>query len=126
MNLIFLGPPGVGKGTQASHICDHYGIIHLSTGDILRSEIKISSEIGKTAKSYIDQGALVRLHPLLGRVERLRVDAAHDGDAARLAREELAVRADEGGGVGERRDEQQRHRAVLRRLEELRGGAGSG
>jgi len=59
MNLIFLGPPGVGKGTQASHICDHYGIIHLSTGDILRSEIKISSEIGKTAKSYIDQGALV-------------------------------------------------------------------
>ena len=59
MNLIFLGPPGVGKGTQAGHVCKHYGIIHLSTGDMLRSEIKDSSEVGRIAKSYIDKGALV-------------------------------------------------------------------
>ena len=54
MKLIFLGPPGVGKGTQAGHVCEHYGIIHLSTGDMLRSEIKDSSEVGRVAKSYID------------------------------------------------------------------------
>ena len=43
MNLIFLGPPGVGKGTQASLICDHFSILHLSTGDMLRSEINKKS-----------------------------------------------------------------------------------
>ena len=59
MKLIFLGPPGVGKGTQAGHVCEHYGIIHLSTGDMLRFEIKDSSEVGRIAKSYIDKGALV-------------------------------------------------------------------
>ena len=59
MKLIFLGPPGVGKGTQAGHVCEHYGIIHLSTGDMLRSEIKDSSEVGRVAKSYIYNGALV-------------------------------------------------------------------
>tara|TARA_Y100000746_G_scaffold96913_1_gene82466 strand:- start:981 stop:1550 length:570 start_codon:yes stop_codon:yes gene_type:complete len=65
MNLIFLGPPGVGKGTQARLVCENYGIIHLSTGDILRSEIKDSSEVGKVAKSYIDEGALVPDNVLL-------------------------------------------------------------
>tara|TARA_B100001250_G_scaffold391625_1_gene392698 strand:+ start:113 stop:682 length:570 start_codon:yes stop_codon:yes gene_type:complete len=65
MNLIFLGPPGVGKGTQARRVCEHYGIIHLSTGDILRSEIKDSSKVGKVAKSYIDAGALVPDNVLL-------------------------------------------------------------
>ena len=59
MNLIFLGPPGVGKGTQASLICDHFSILHLSTGEMLRSEINKKSSIGKTAKSFIDQGELV-------------------------------------------------------------------
>ena len=59
MNLIFLGPPGVGKGTQANLVCDYFGILHLSTGDMLRSEINKKSDIGTTAKTFIDQGDLV-------------------------------------------------------------------
>ena len=69
MNLIFLGPPGVGKGTQAGLVCNHFGIIHLSTGDILRYEINRKSDIGKTAKSFIDQGALVPDDVLLNIIE---------------------------------------------------------
>ena len=59
MRLVFLGPPGVGKGTQASAICNHFNILHLSTGDILRSEIENKSDIGLEAKSFMDQGELV-------------------------------------------------------------------
>ena len=59
MRLVFLGPPGVGKGTQASAICNHFNILHLSTGDILRSEIENKSHIGLEAKSFMDQGELV-------------------------------------------------------------------
>ena len=59
MNLIFLGPPGVGKGTQANLVCGHFGILHLSTGDMLRSEINKKSGIGTKAKTFIDQGDLV-------------------------------------------------------------------
>ena len=69
MKLIFLGPPGVGKGTQAKHICDHYDIVHLSTGDILREEIKKASEVGLAAKSYIDKGALVPDNVLLDLID---------------------------------------------------------
>lgn len=59
MRLIFIGPPGVGKGTQAERVSKHFGIVHLSTGDILRAEIKTQSPIGQQAKTYIDQGHLV-------------------------------------------------------------------
>lgn len=59
MRLIFIGPPGVGKGTQAKRICDHFGIVHLSTGEILRSEIDQHTHVGESAKQYIDNGALV-------------------------------------------------------------------
>ena len=58
MNLIFLGPPGVGKGTQAKLLCEKYSILHLSTGDLLRSEIIEKTEIGNLAKSFIDKGEL--------------------------------------------------------------------
>ena len=57
MKLIFLGPPGVGKGTQAKHICDHYDIVHLSTGDILREEIKNASEVGLACLLYTSDAA---------------------------------------------------------------------
>ena len=58
-NLVFLGAPGAGKGTQAKRISEQYGIPHISTGDILRANIKAGTELGKLAKSYIDKGALV-------------------------------------------------------------------
>ena len=59
MKIVFLGPPGAGKGTQAEFICKNYDIAHISTGDILRANIKSGTELGKQAKAYIDKGALV-------------------------------------------------------------------
>ena len=59
MNIILLGAPGAGKGTQAFKITDHYSIPHISTGDIFRENIKNQTPIGVQAKSYIDQGLLV-------------------------------------------------------------------
>jgi adenylate kinase len=59
MRMIFLGPPGVGKGTHAAGAGEHYGIPKISTGDILRDEIKKDSELGKRAQEYMDAGRLV-------------------------------------------------------------------
>ena len=59
MRLVLLGPPGVGKGTQASNIVKKYNIPHISTGDIFRANIKEGTELGKTAKEYMDKGLLV-------------------------------------------------------------------
>ena len=58
-NIVLLGAPGAGKGTQAALIAKEYNIPHISTGDILRRNIKEATELGKLAKSYIDKGALV-------------------------------------------------------------------
>ena len=59
MKIIMLGAPGAGKGTQAEKIAAKYGIPHISTGDIFRANIKNGTELGKKAKSYMDQGLLV-------------------------------------------------------------------
>lgn len=59
MQLIFLGPPGAGKGTQAEKICKDYSIVQLSTGDILRANRKMGTELGKKAQQYMDAGELV-------------------------------------------------------------------
>lgn len=59
MRVMLLGSPGVGKGTQAQFICEHYGIPHISTGDILRAAIASGSELGLLAKGYLDRGELI-------------------------------------------------------------------
>ena len=59
MNLLIMGGPGAGKGTMSEKILEKYNILHISTGDIFRSEIKAQTELGLLAKSYIDKGLLV-------------------------------------------------------------------
>lgn len=59
MNIVLLGAPGAGKGTQASKISEKYNLLHISTGDIFRANIKGGTPIGKLAKSFIDAGKLV-------------------------------------------------------------------
>ncbi len=59
INLILFGPPGSGKGTQATKLVEKYNLLHISTGDLFRSEMKNETELGKKAKEYIAQGALV-------------------------------------------------------------------
>ena len=56
-NIIFIGAPGVGKGTQAAFIHKEYSIAHISTGDMLRKNIEDGTELGKMAKSHMDKGA---------------------------------------------------------------------
>lgn len=59
LNIVLFGPPGAGKGTQSVHLVKSYGLVHLSTGDIFRSNIKGNTELGKMAQSYMDKGQLV-------------------------------------------------------------------
>ena len=59
LNIVIFGAPGSGKGTQSARIVEKYGLNHISTGDVLRGEIKNGTELGKTAKAYIDKGQLL-------------------------------------------------------------------
>ncbi len=79
MRLIFIGPPGAGKGTQAKLICVHFGILHLSTGDILRSELENNTQIGQSAQTFINNGRLVPDQVLL---DMMSVRLAQDDCAA--------------------------------------------
>ena len=80
MNIIFLGPPGAGKGTQAQRICDALKIPQISTGDILRRAMKEGTETGLKAKSYIDAGELVPDQVIIDIVrERLAMDDCSKG-----------------------------------------------
>ena len=58
-NIVIFGAPGSGKGTQSDKMIEKYGLNHISTGDVLRSEIKKGTELGKTAAGYIDNGQLI-------------------------------------------------------------------
>lgn len=58
-NIVIFGAPGSGKGTQSDLLVQKYGFKHISTGDVLRTEIKNGTELGKTAKSFIDKGQLI-------------------------------------------------------------------
>src|ERR687889_1963353 len=80
LNLILLGPPGAGKGTQAERIVGDFDLPYYATGDILRSAVKEGSDLGKEAKEYMDRGDLVP-DDLICRVimERVDSDEAADG-----------------------------------------------
>lgn len=80
MKLILLGPPAAGKGTQAELITERYGVAHISTGDMLRSEIAAGTELGKLAKSIIDDGNLVPDDIIIAMVEkRIAMDDCKSG-----------------------------------------------
>jgi adenylate kinase len=80
MNLILMGLPGAGKGTQADKIVEKYGVPHISTGDMFRAAIKNETELGLKAKAYMDEGALVPDEVTIGIVrERLSQDDCKKG-----------------------------------------------
>jgi len=74
LNLVLFGPPGAGKGTQSQKLIDKYGLIHLSTGDLLRSEIAQGTELGLEAKKLMDDGKLVPDAVVIGMI-RHKLDA---------------------------------------------------
>jgi adenylate kinase len=80
VNLILLGPPGAGKGTQAQKIVDRYRLPQISTGDILRAAVKEETPLGSKAKAFMDQGKLVPDEVVVGIIdERLRTRDCDDG-----------------------------------------------
>lgn len=80
MNIIFMGPPGAGKGTQAEYIVDQFGIPHISTGDAFRLAMKQGTELGLLAKQYVDAGKLVPDEVTIGIVrDRLQQDDCKQG-----------------------------------------------
>ena len=76
--LIFLGPPACGKGTQTTRLAKHFGLPHIDTGSLLRAEIANGTEKGKIAKSYIDKGNLVPVE-LVGSINK-EIDKDNDAD----------------------------------------------
>jgi adenylate kinase len=71
IHLILFGPPGAGKGTQAITLVEHFGFLHLSTGDLLRGEIGAGSVLGLEAKRYMDAGELVPDETVIGMIRNL-------------------------------------------------------
>jgi adenylate kinase len=80
LNLILLGPPGAGKGTQAERLREDFGLLHISTGDMLRAQVAEGTELGKQAQRYMDAGDLVPDEVIIGMItERIRGEDARDG-----------------------------------------------
>lgn len=77
LNLVLFGPPGAGKGTQSQKLIEKYGLIHLSTGDLLRSEIAQGTELGLEAKKLMDEGVLVPDAVVIGMISH-KLDANKD------------------------------------------------
>lgn len=82
LNIVIFGAPGSGKGTQSENLIKHYELFHISTGDVLRDHIKRGTELGKTAKQYIDQGQLIPDELMIGILAQViddNKDAAQNG-----------------------------------------------
>ena len=80
MNIVLLGAPGAGKGTQAKKLVENHGMLHLSTGDLLRAAVKDQTPLGIKAKSYMDAGDLVPDELIINMVkERIQADDAKNG-----------------------------------------------
>jgi adenylate kinase len=80
MNLVFLGPPGAGKGTQAKRLSEEFKWPHISTGDILREAVSKGTELGKRAKEYMEKGELVPDEVVIGIIkDRLKLEDAQGG-----------------------------------------------
>jgi adenylate kinase len=80
LNLILLGPPGAGKGTQADRLQSDFALAHISTGDMLRAQVADGTELGKQAQRYMQAGELVPDEVIVGMItERIGVDDARDG-----------------------------------------------
>src|SRR5476649_653966 len=77
LNLVLFGPPGAGKGTQSQKLIEKYGLIHLSTGDLLRSEIAQGTDLGLEAKKLMDAGILVPDEVVIGMISH-KLDANKD------------------------------------------------
>jgi len=77
LNLVLFGPPGAGKGTQSKNLIDKYGLIHLSTGDLLRGEIAEGTELGLEAEKLMDDGKLVPDAVVIGMISH-KLDANKD------------------------------------------------
>jgi adenylate kinase len=76
LNVVLFGPPGAGKGTQSEFLIQKYGLVHLSTGDLLRAEIKDETPLGVEAKEVMDRGELVGDHIVIGMI-RNKIEANH-------------------------------------------------
>lgn len=80
MNLIFLGPPGAGKGTQAKMLVEDHDVLHISTGDMLREHVAADTDLGRQAKTFMDAGSLVPDAVMIGMVaERIKGPDAANG-----------------------------------------------
>ena len=79
MNLVFLGPPGSGKGTQAVRLAQAKGLLHLSTGDVLRAAVKSSTPLGRKAEGYMSRGELVPDDLMIGLIEERLASGALNG-----------------------------------------------
>lgn len=79
LNLILLGPPGAGKGTQSDRLRDDFGLAHISTGDMLRAQVAVQTQLGLEAKRYMDAGELVPDEVIVGMITT-RVEEPDAGD----------------------------------------------
>ena len=103
MRVLLVAPPGAGKGTQAEKLARHYGVAHLSSGELLRQEVKAGTEIGRQASDYLRRGDLVPDELIFTALAESIIRASRqggyvlDGFPRNLRQAKEAYRIDEGG-----------------------------